>query len=151
MSELDRRRRAHQTIDRLQEALLAHDMAAFADQWAPDGTMTFPFAPPGWPELHGRDAVRRYLADYTDNVDIQAITRMTRHDTTDPDTVIVEWAVTGVALKTGKPYDIGYVAFITVGSQGILSYRDYWNPLAAAAALGGIDDLFAAFDAQAQP
>lgn len=25
-----RRRRAHQTIDRLQEALLAHDMSAFA-------------------------------------------------------------------------------------------------------------------------
>jgi ketosteroid isomerase-like protein len=151
MNELDRRRRAHQTIDRLQEALLAHDMAAFADQWAPDGTMTFPFAPPGWPELHGRDAVRGYLADYTDNVDIQAITRMTRHDTTDPDTVVLEWAVTGVALKTGKPYDIGYVAFITVGPQGILTYRDYWNPLAAAAALGGVDELFAAFDASVRP
>ncbi|WP_193047553.1 nuclear transport factor 2 family protein [Mycolicibacterium baixiangningiae] len=153
MSELDdgaRRRRTHQTIDRLQETLLAHDMSAFADQWAPDGTLSFPFAPPGWPELRGREEVRGYLADYTDNVDVRAITRMTRHDSTDPDTVILEWAVTGVAVKTGKPYEIAYVAVITVGPDGILTYRDYWNPLVAGAALGGIDELFAAFDAGAQ-
>ncbi|MGE2716740.1 nuclear transport factor 2 family protein [Mycolicibacterium litorale] len=151
MNELDRRRRAHQTIDRLQQALLAHDMSAFADQWAPDGTMSFPFAPPGWPELAGREAVRGYVADYTDTVDVHDITRMTRHDTTDPDTVILEWAVTGVVVKTGKPYDIAYVAVITVGPDGIVAYRDYWNPLAIATALGGVDELFAAFVAQAQP
>lgn len=150
MNESERRDRAHHTIDRLTQALLAHDMSAFADQWAPDGTMSFPFAPPGWPELTGREAVREYLADYTDTVDIRAVTRMTRHDTTDPDTVVLEWAVSGVAVKTGNPYDIGYVAFITVGPGGIVAYRDYWNPLAAAAALGGVDELFAAFDAQAR-
>lgn len=111
--------------------------------------MSFPFAPPGWPELRGRDEVRGYLADYTDNVDIHEITRMTRHDSTDPDTVILEWAVSGVAVKTGKPYEIAYVAFVTVGPDGIVAYRDYWNPLAAGAALGGIDELFAAFDAGA--
>ncbi|KUI40372.1 nuclear transport factor 2 family protein [Mycobacterium sp. GA-2829] len=148
MTDRDRRRRAHQTIDRLTKALLAHDMSAFADQWAPDGTMSFPFAPPGWPAPVGREAVRAYLADYTDTVDVRAVTRMTRHDTTDPDTVILEWAVTGVAVKTGLPYDIAYVAVITVGPDGIVAYRDYWNPLAAAAALGGVDEMRAAFDAQ---
>lgn len=112
--------------------------------------MSFPFAPPGWPELRGRDAVRDYLADYTDNVDIRAVTRMTRHDSTDPDTVILEWAVTGVAVKTGRPYDLAYVAFITVEADGIVAYRDYWNPLAAGTALGGIDELCAAFDAGKQ-
>ncbi|WP_422746517.1 nuclear transport factor 2 family protein [Mycobacterium sp. WMMD1722] len=151
MNDDERRLRAHRTIDRLQQALLAHDMSTFADQWAPDGTMTFPFAPPGWPELSGRESVRSYLADYTENVDIQSITRMTRHDTTDPDTVVLEWAVTGTAVKTGKPYDIAYVAFITVGAHGIVAYRDYWNPLAAASALGGVAEMFAAFDAQGRP
>lgn len=150
MNESDRRDRAHQAIDRLQQALLAHDMSAFADQWAPDGTMSFPFAPPGWPELAGRDAVPEYLANYTDTVDVRAVTRMVRHDTADPDTVILEWAVSGVVVKTGKPYDIDYVAVITVGPDGIVTYRDYWNPLAVASALGGIDELFTAFDAQAR-
>lgn len=150
MTDHERRHRAHQTIDRLKEALLAHDMAAFADQWAPDGTMSFPFAPPGWPELVGREAVRAYVADYTATVDVHAVTRMTRHDTTDPDTVILEWAVAGVAVKTGLPYDIAYVAVITVGPDGIVDYRDYWNPLAVASALGGADEMFAAFDSRAR-
>jgi uncharacterized protein len=145
LSDGDRRQRAHHVIDRLLRALLAHDMSAFADEWAPDGTASFPFAPTGWPNLHGREAVREYLADYTDTVDIRAITHQTRHDTTDPDTVIVEFGVNGVARKTGNPYDLDYVVFITVGADGVVAYRDYWNPLAAAAAMGGIDDMLAAF------
>jgi ketosteroid isomerase-like protein len=146
LDDQQRRRRAHAAIDRLQRALLDHDMSAFADEWAPDGTMSFPFAPPGWPELDGRDAVRAYLSDYTNTVDIKAISRETRHDTADPDTVILEWAVSGRALKTGRPYDIAYVAVITVGGDGITAYRDYWSPLAAGAALGGLDEMMAAFD-----
>ncbi|MEN4478334.1 nuclear transport factor 2 family protein [Mycolicibacterium cosmeticum] len=139
-----RRRRAHATMDRLVAALLTHDMDAFADQWAPDGTMTFPFAPPGWPHLRGREDVRAYLAGFSDVVDIRGITHQTRHDTTDPDTVVVEWGVTGIARKTGRPYDLDYVAFLTVGAQGIVAYRDYWNPLAAGAALGSLDEMTAA-------
>lgn len=153
MAQLDdqqRRQRAHATIDRLQRALLDHDMSAFADEWAVDGTMSFPFAPPGWPELEGRDAVQAYLSDYTNTVDVQAISRQTRHDTAHPDTVILEWAVSGRAVKTGNPYDLAYVAVITVGGDGVTAYRDYWNPLAAGAALGGLDDMMAAFDVAGQ-
>jgi uncharacterized protein len=146
-----RRDRAHTTIDALQAALLAHDMDAFADQWAPNGSMTFPFAPPGWPRLDGREAVREYLTGYTDNFDIRGIRHQIRHDTTNPDTVIVEFGVTGFALKTGRPYEMDYVAIITVGAEGITAYRDYWNALAAAAATGGVDDMIAAFtNAEAQ-
>jgi ketosteroid isomerase-like protein len=140
-----RRQRAHAVIDRLQASLLAHDMEAFADEWAPAGTMTFPFAPPGWPRLGGREEVREYLAGYTDIVDVRGISHQTRHDTTDPDTIIVEWSVTGVARATGRPYDIDYVAFVTVGAEGIVAYRDYWNALAAGTALGSVDEMIAAF------
>jgi ketosteroid isomerase-like protein len=145
LSTDQRRRRAHATMDRLVAALLAHDMDAFADEWAPDGTMTFPFAPPGWPQPRGREDVRAYLSGYPDAVDVRGITHQNRHDTTDPDTVVVEWGVTGIARKTGRPYDIDYVAFVTVGAEGIVAYRDYWNPLAAGAALGGLDEMADAF------
>ncbi len=141
----DRRRRAHATIDRLVAALLDHDMAAFAEEWAPDGAMEFPFAPPGWPTVSGKDAVRDYLVGFPDNVDIRGIRHQTRHDTGDPDTLIVEWGVTGAVLRTGNPYDIDYVAVVTVGDQGITEYRDYWNPLAVSAAMGSIDDAVSAF------
>jgi ketosteroid isomerase-like protein len=142
----ERRQRTHGVFDRLTSALLAHDMAAFADEWAPDGSMEFPFAPPDWPTVSGKDAVRQYLAGFPDNVDIRGIRHQTRHDTGDPDTIVVEWGVTGVATATGNPYDIDYVAVVTVGEQGITVYRDYWNPLAAAAAMGGLDDAVSAFD-----
>ncbi|CDO06374.1 hypothetical protein C1S82_20510 [Mycolicibacterium cosmeticum] len=145
LSTDQRRRRAHATMDRLVAALLAHDMDAFADEWAPDGTMTFPFAPPGWPHLRGREDVRAYLSGYPEVVDIRGITHQTRHDTTDPDTVVVEWGVTGIARKTGRKYDLDYVAFVTVGAEGIVAYRDYWNPLAAGTALDGLDEMADAF------
>jgi ketosteroid isomerase-like protein len=145
MTDAARRERAHAAIDRLHEALLAHDMDAFADQWAANGTMEFPFAPPGWPRLSSREEVRGYLSGYTDKVDIKGIRHQTRHDSTDPDTVIVEWGVTGVALQTGRPYDIDYVAFVSVGPDGITSYRDYWNALAAGTAMGSLETMIEAF------
>lgn len=128
-----RRQRTHRVFDRLTAALLAHDMAAFADEWAPNGSMEFPFAPPDWPTVAGKDAVRDYLVGFPDNVDIRGIRHQTRHDTGDPDTIIVEWGVSGVAIPTGNPYDVDYVAVVTVGDEGITVYRDYWNPMAISA------------------
>lgn len=145
LSDDVRRERAHAAIDRLHAALLRHDMDAFADQWAEDGTMSFPFAPPGWPRPKGREEVRGYLAGFTDRVDIRGIRHQTRHDTTDPATIIVEWGVTGVALTTGRPYEIDYVGVVTVGPDGIESYRDYWSALAAGTAMGSLDTFIKAF------
>jgi uncharacterized protein len=141
-----RPRTAAEVFDRAKELLLAHDMLGFADLWAVDGTMEFPFAPPGRPSrLEGREAVRAYLRDYTDLADVRAVTHDVRHRTEDPDTLIVEWAVEGVAVRTGRPYRLAYVAVITVRNGEITVYRDYWNPLAAGHALGILDELTAAY------
>lgn len=123
--------RVHDTMDRLLAAVLAHDMAAFAREWAPDGTMDFPFAPPGGvSHLEGRDAVAAYLDGYTDAVLPRRVVLDLRHDTADPDTLVVEFAVTGDVAASGEPYEMRYVAVVSVGDEGITSYRDYWNPLA---------------------
>jgi uncharacterized protein len=133
MDDDDRRRRAHAAVDRALERLLAHDMAGFAALWAPDGTADFPFAPPGAPtHLDGPDQVAAYLATYTDVVSPGRIAEQRRHDTLDPDTLVVEFAVDGTVVATGEPYTLRYVAVVTVGEHGVLSYRDYWNPLALA-------------------
>jgi ketosteroid isomerase-like protein len=119
-------------------------MAGFAALWAVDGTMEFPFAPEGYPQrLEGRAAVAEYLRDYTDHVDLRAITSRTVHQTVDPEVVVVEFEVDGVAVRTGRPYRMRYVSVITVRGGEIVRYRDYWNPLAVAAALGGAEELTA--------
>ncbi|MFD8379831.1 nuclear transport factor 2 family protein [Streptomyces sp. NPDC059679] len=141
-----RPRTAVEVFDRAKELLLAHDMLGFADLWAADGTMEFPFAPPGRPSrLEGREAVREYLRDYTDLLDARAVTHDVRHRTEDPNALIVEWAVEGIAVRTGRPYRMAYVAFITVEDGEITSYRDYWNPLAAGQVLGILDELTAVY------
>lgn len=141
-----RRQRVHDTFDRLIERLLTHDMNGFADLWAPDGTMDFPFAPPGWPQLRSREDVRAYVADYTGMADLQAVTHQRRHETSDPDTLIVEWGVDGTAVATGRPYRIDYVAVLTVGEQGIEVYRDYWSALALGHVVGELDEMARAYD-----
>jgi ketosteroid isomerase-like protein len=132
-----RRDRANAVFDRALDLLLAHDMTGFANLWAPDGSMEFPFAGPDQPpRLAGRSAVVDYLADYTTMLDVRGIVSQVRHQTLDPNTVIAEFEVEGVAVATGAPYRMRYIAVVTVGADGIRNYRDYWSPLAAAEALG---------------
>jgi ketosteroid isomerase-like protein len=133
-----------EVVDRAMDLLLAHDMAGFAGLWAADGTIEFPFAPAGYPQrLEGRAAVAEYLRDYTDHVDLRAITSRTVHQTVDPDVVVVEFEVDGTAVGTGRPYRMRYISVITVRDGEITGYRDYWSPVAAAEALGGVEDLTA--------
>jgi uncharacterized protein len=133
MDDDDRRRRAHTAVDRALERLFAQDMTGFAALWAPDGTMDFPFAPAGAPaHLEGPDEVAAYLANYTDVVTPERLVDEVRHDTLDPDTLVVEFAVGGTVVATREPYRVRYVAVVSVGENGVRAYRDYWNPLAMA-------------------
>ncbi|CAM4051763.1 nuclear transport factor 2 family protein [Kibdelosporangium persicum] len=117
-------------LDKAQELLLAKDMSGFADLWATDGTMEFPFAPPGWPtRLDGREAVREYLSGYTDVFDIKRFTALTVHETTDPEVIVVEMEVEGLMVRTGETYQRRYISVITVRDGHIAGYRDYWSPL----------------------
>lgn len=125
-------------VEHALELLLAHDMAGFAGLWAADGVMEFPFAAEGSPRrLEGRPAVTEYLLPYADHVDLRAITSKIVHQTLDPEVVIVEFSVDGVAVRTGGPYRVSYVAVIRVRNGQIVTFRDYWSPIAAAAAFGG--------------
>ncbi|WP_191094064.1 nuclear transport factor 2 family protein [Nocardia colli] len=122
--------------------LLAKDMVGFAGLWAERGSIEFPFAPAGYPaEVTGRAAIEDYLRDYPEQLDIRAIDAPTVHVTEDPEVVIVEFAADGIAVRTGRPYRMRYIAVITVRAGEIVHYRDYWNPLAAAEALGGAGEL----------
>lgn len=111
--------------------LLAKDIPAWVALWAEDGVMEFPFAPPGWPaRLEGRAAVAAYMRDYPDHIDLHAFPDLRIHQTADPDTVVVEMRGVGRLVETGAPFDMTYIAVVTVKDGRFTSYRDYWNPLA---------------------
>lgn len=142
----DQRLQARAMFDRGLQLLLDKDMRGFAGLWHDDGVFEFPFAPPGYPRLvEGREAVADYLKDYPDHIDLTGFRDVTVRHTTEPGTMVVEFQAEGRAIATGRPYDVGYIAVIETSDGRILRYRDYWNPLAVGAALGGVDAFVDAF------
>ncbi|WP_431871859.1 nuclear transport factor 2 family protein [Nocardiopsis eucommiae] len=115
---------------RASEHLLSHDMRAFTALYAEDAVMEFPFAPPGAPRrLEGRETIEAYLAGYTDKLNVLSVHDVTVHQTTVPEVIIAELAVSGRRVPTDAPYTARYVAVLTISGGLIQHYRDYWNPL----------------------
>ncbi|MEU8734375.1 MULTISPECIES: nuclear transport factor 2 family protein [Streptomyces] len=111
--------------------LLDKDVDAWVGLWADDGVMEFPFAPEGRPRrLEGREAVAAYMRHYPDHIDLHDFPELRIHRTTDARTVVVEMRGVGRLVRTGAPFDMTYIAVVTVEDGRFTSYRDYWNPLA---------------------
>lgn len=125
-------------IQRGLDLLLAKDMSGFVDLFAGDAVVEFPFAePPQPPRVEGRAALADYLDGYPDKVDIHEFPVVVLHQTTDPEVVVAEFTAKGVTVRTGQPYELSYVAVITVRDGLVVSYRDYWSPVAAERAMNG--------------
>ncbi|MFE2164663.1 nuclear transport factor 2 family protein [Streptomyces sp. NPDC059447] len=112
--------------------LVAKDIPGWVDLWDENGVLEFPFAPPGRPErLVGRQAVWEYMRHYPEHIDIHDFPEVTIHRTTEPETIVVEMRAVGRLVETDSPYEMTYIAVVTVKGGLITTYRDYWNPLAA--------------------
>lgn len=111
--------------------LLDKNIPAWVALWAEDGLMEFPFAPDGWPRrLEGKEAIATYMRHYPDHIDLHDFPDLRIHQTTDPQTIVVEMRGVGRLVESDAPFDMTYIAVVTVRDGHITSYRDYWNPLA---------------------
>ncbi|GAA3385920.1 nuclear transport factor 2 family protein [Streptomyces racemochromogenes] len=113
--------------------LLDKDIDGWVGLWAEGGVMEFPFAPPGLPRrLDGREAIAGYMRPYPERIDLHDFPEadLRIHGTTDPRTVVAEMRGVGRWVEDGRPFDMTYIAVVTVEDGRFTSYRDYWNPLA---------------------
>jgi ketosteroid isomerase-like protein len=111
--------------------LLDKDIPGWVGLWAENGVMEFPFAPTGWPErLEGKEAIAAYMRHYPDHIDLKDFPDLRIHGTTDPETIVVEMRGVGRLVETDSPFDMTYIAVVTIRDGHFSSYRDYWNPLA---------------------
>lgn len=111
--------------------LLDKDIPAWVALWDEDGSMEFPFAPEGRPKrLENREAIAAYMRHYPDHIDLHDFPELLIHQTTDPETIVVEMRGVGRLVESDRPFDMTYIAVVTVRDGHITSYRDYWNPLA---------------------
>ena len=115
------------------------DLDAYVELFADDGTLEFPFAPPGAPQrMQGRVEIRRSLGPLWQRAR-QSGRRVTGydpvvvHNTTDPEVIVAEFTLHGMVEDRGDSYRMSYVHVYRVRHGRILSLRDYWDPLALAA------------------
>jgi uncharacterized protein len=122
----------------------------FADLFAADGVMAYPFAPPGRPgELRGRDAIREYFAaarQSRDLLDIEGVDLVVR-ETDDPEVVVTEITHHGYSKATEQPYRFTALGVVRVRDGQIVHYDDYMDAIAMARLLGRTDALVAALTA----
>jgi uncharacterized protein len=127
--------------------MVAGEGVTFADLFAPEGVLAYPFAPPGMPaELAGREAIRAYFAgmgsarDLLDMEGVEAVVRQTD----DPEVVVTEITHHGWSRAAGVPYRFTALGVIRVRDGRIVRYEDYMDPIAMARMLGRTADLAAA-------
>jgi len=131
--------------------MVAGEGVDFADLFAEDGVLTYPFGLPGQPaELIGREAIRAYFSDRSGARDllvmegVEAVVR----ETDDPEVVVTEITHHGWSKAAGEPYRHTALGVIRVRDGQIVRYDDYMDPIALARLLGRTSDLAAAL---AQP
>ena len=131
--------------------MVAGEGVDFADLFAEDGVLTYPFGLPGQPaELRGRQAIRDYFSDRSGARDLlvmEGVEALVR-ETDDPEVVVTEITHHGWSKAAGEPYRHTALGVIRVRDGQIVRYDDYMDPIALARLLGRTSDLAAAL---AQP
>lgn len=130
--------------------MVAGEGVVFADLFAPDGVLAYPFAPPGHPqELRGSDAIRSFFAGMEQSRQMFAMEGVEGvvRETDDPEVVVTEITHHGRSRATDAPYRFTALGVIRVRDGQIVRYDDYMDPIALARLLGRTAELAAALAA----
>jgi hypothetical protein len=124
--------------------MVAGEGVTFADLFAADGVLAYPFAPPGMPpEIAGREAIRGYFAGRHASRELFAIDGVEAliRETDDPEVVVTEITHHGWSRVAQAPYRFTALGVIRVRDGQIVRYDDYMDPIAMARLLGRVADL----------
>jgi ketosteroid isomerase-like protein len=127
--------------------MVAGEGVVFADLFAGDGVLAYPFALPGQPrELRGREAIRGYFGTLGQSRDLFAMEGVEAvvRETDDPEVVVTEITHHGWSRVADAPYRLTALGVIRVRAGLIVRYDDYMDPIAVARLLGRTGELAAA-------
>lgn len=109
----------------------------FFDLLAEDVVVEYVVSVPGYPRrVQGRRAVADLYRGYGDAMVLTGADELAVHRDPDTSVVVLEYAVHGRAVRTGRPYDNHFVSVITVKDRQVTHWRDYLDPVAVFRALG---------------
>lgn len=126
-------------FDQMRQRWLDHNAVLTGEDLADDVTIETPFAPPGRPtRIEGK---QRFL-DFANAqraalpVRFDACRTIAVHETTDPETIVVEYELTGTSTRTDQRHSATFIGVLTVHDGKIRLWREYQNTLAIMRALG---------------
>jgi ketosteroid isomerase-like protein len=125
-------------LERWRRAAISQSADGMRRVYAVDAVHEFPFTRPGVPaRLEGRDEIVNWIAAawQVSPLKYERYRTLAIHDTTDPDTIIVEQEALGISATTGE-FALPNIVVLTVHNGQVAHLRDYVNILAAAAAMG---------------
>ena len=139
--------RSPREVAELVRRMVAGEGVVFADLFAEDGVLRFPFAPPDMPrEIRGREAIRAARTSEAGRRSLLVMdaVELVVRQTDDPEVVVTEIEHYGHSHALDGPYRFRALAVVRVRDGEIVSYDDYMDPIAMAALLGRTDELAAA-------
>lgn len=129
---------AREVLARWRRAAISQSIEDMNRLYAADAVHEFPFTRPGVPSrLEGRDAIVSWIAAgwQANTLRYDRYRTLASHDTSDPETIVVEQEAIGTSTSTGE-FALPNIVVLTARDGQIVQLRDYVNVLAAAAAMG---------------
>ena len=109
----------------------------FFDLLAEDVVVEYVVSVPGYPRrIQGRRAVADLYRGYGDAIVLHSADELAVHRDPATSVVVLEYAVHGRAVHTGRAYDNHFVSVITVKDRLVTHWRDYLDPVAVFQAIG---------------
>jgi ketosteroid isomerase-like protein len=127
-----------EVLEHCRQAAISQSVDDMRRVYAPGAVHEFPFAYPGVPSrLEGRDEIVNWIAAgwKANPLRYERYRTLAIHDTSDPETIIVEQEALGTSASTGE-FTLPNIIVLTARNGQIARLRDYVNVLAAAAAIG---------------
>jgi ketosteroid isomerase-like protein len=138
LSEQEQEAGVREVLERFRQAAIRQSVDDMRRVYAVDAVHEFPFTRPGLPSrLEGRDEIVNWVAagwkDYP--LKFERYRTLAIHETSDPETIIVEQEALGTSPSTGE-FALPNIVVLTVRNGQIARLRDYVNIPAATAATG---------------
>jgi ketosteroid isomerase-like protein len=113
------------------------DGGHFFELLAEDVVVEYVVSVPGYPRrVRGREAVADLYRGYGDVMVLHGADELAVHRDPGTSVVVLEYAVHGQAVGTGRAYDNHFVSVITVKDRKVAHWRDYLDPVAVFRAIG---------------
>ena len=113
------------------------DDGHFFDLLAEDVIFEYVISVPGYPQrVEGRRAVAELYRGYGSNIVLRSADELAVHRDREASVIVLEYAVHGQAVHTGRTYDNHFVSVITIKDRKVTRWRDYLDPVAVFNAIG---------------